>query len=81
MNKDIPLTVTEWEEWGNPFISEEFDYIQTYAPYDNLKAQNYPHMLVKSGLNDPRVGSSFLFLSIFIIFVIYYLNYLLLLIY
>jgi oligopeptidase B len=53
----LPLTVTEWEEWGNPLDSEE-DYriIKSYAPYENVEAKAYPPMLVTAGLNDPRVG-------------------------
>jgi len=49
------LTVTEWEEWGNPYVKEEYEYMLSYSPYDNLKAQDYPNVLIKAGLNDPRV--------------------------
>lgn len=52
----IPLTVTEWEEWGNPNESKFYDYIASYSPYDNVSAQKYPAMLVTAGLNDPRVA-------------------------
>eukprot|EP01036_Dinobryon_divergens_P029792 gene29792-38937_t len=52
----IPLTVTEWEEWGNSNEEKYFAYIQSYSPYDNVKAQNYPAMFVTAGLNDPRVA-------------------------
>jgi oligopeptidase B len=51
----IPLTVGEWEEWGNPNEKSYFDYMQSYSPYDNVKKQAYPAMLVNGGLNDPRV--------------------------
>lgn len=52
----IPLTAMEWEEWGNPLESSEvYHYMKRYSPYDNVTAQRYPHMLVTSGLYDPRV--------------------------
>ncbi len=51
----IPLTVIEWEEWGNPNIPEEYAYMRAYSPYDNMVATEYPHMLVTAGLNDSRV--------------------------
>lgn len=52
----IPLTITEWEEWGNPNEEKYYQYMSEYAPYDNVKAQNYPAMLVTGGLHDPRVA-------------------------
>ena len=52
----IPLTTLEWEEWGNPEIREQFDYMLSYSPYDNIRATEYPHMLITTGLNDPRVA-------------------------
>ncbi len=52
----IPLTVTEWEEWGNPNQEEFYNYMSKYSPYDNVKAQAYPALLVTAGLNDPRVA-------------------------
>jgi oligopeptidase B len=61
LDATIPLTVTEYEEWGNPEASKEvFDYIRSYSPYDNIINKenfdkNYPAILVTSGLNDPRV--------------------------
>ncbi|WP_252260578.1 S9 family peptidase [Erythrobacter aurantius] len=56
LNKDLPLTPGEWQEWGNPIESKEaFAYILSYSPYDQVKAQDYPPMLVTAGLNDPRV--------------------------
>lgn len=51
----IPLTVLEWEEWGNPNDKTYYEYMKSYSPYDNVEARNYPHMLIKSGLNDSRV--------------------------
>ncbi|MGB3470165.1 MAG: S9 family peptidase [Erythrobacter sp.] len=56
LNKDLPLTPGEWQEWGNPLTSKQaFAYILSYSPYDQVKAQDYPPMLVTAGLNDPRV--------------------------
>ena len=51
----IPLTVTEYEEWGNPNDKKVYDYILSYSPYDNVERKAYPHLLVTAGLNDPRV--------------------------
>ncbi len=52
----IPLTVNEWEEWGNPAIEAEYRAMRAYSPYDNLAAGvRYPRLLVTGGLNDPRV--------------------------
>lgn len=56
LDEALPLTVTEWEEWGNPQEREFYDYMKTYAPYDNVSEQPYPAMLVTAGLNDPRVS-------------------------
>ena len=55
LDESIPLTAIEWEEWGNPADKAYFDYMLSYSPYDNVEAQDYPHLLVTSGLNDPRV--------------------------
>ena len=52
----IPLTTLEYDQWGNPDDKEYFDYIISYSPYDNIRAANYPHILVTTGLNDPRVA-------------------------
>lgn len=52
----IPLTITEWEEWGNPNSEKYFEYMDSYSPYDNVVRQKYPAMLVTGGLNDPRVA-------------------------
>jgi len=51
----LPLTVSEYEEWGNPQIKEHYDYMKTYCPYTNLRPGNYPAMLVKTSFNDSQV--------------------------
>lgn len=56
LDASIPLTAGEWEEWGDPRKKDFFDYMLSYSPYDNIKAINYPHTLVTTGLNDPRVA-------------------------
>ena len=56
LDDSLPLTPGEWPEWGNPITDPEaFALIASYSPYDNVKAQAYPPMLVTAGLNDPRV--------------------------
>ncbi|KAE9618571.1 putative oligopeptidase B [Lupinus albus] len=55
LDPTIPLTTSEWEEWGDPRKEEFYFYMKTYSPVDNVKAQSYPHILVTAGLNDPRV--------------------------
>ncbi len=52
----IPLTTLEYDEWGNPADPEYYAYMKSYSPYDNVEAKAYPHMLVTTGLNDPRVA-------------------------
>ena len=52
----IPLTSLEWDEWGNPQVREHFEYMLSYSPYDNVRPTSYPHMLITTGLNDPRVA-------------------------
>jgi oligopeptidase B len=52
----IPLVVPEYEQWGNPAIREQYEYMKSYSPYDNVAATRYPHMFVTGGLNDPRVA-------------------------
>ncbi|MCY1338246.1 Dipeptidyl aminopeptidase BI [compost metagenome] len=54
-NPDLPLTVTEYDEWGDPNEPEVFERIRSYAPYENVRAQAYPAMLVVAGYNDSRV--------------------------
>jgi len=52
----LPLTPPEWNEWGNPVEdAEACAYIRSYAPYENVRAQDYPHILATAGLSDPRV--------------------------
>jgi oligopeptidase B len=55
LDASIPLTVIEYEEWGNPNEEEAFNYMMSYSPYDNVTAQDYPNMLITGGLNDTRV--------------------------
>lgn len=56
LDETLPLTPGEWPEWGNPITDKAaFDYLRSYSPYDNVKAQAYPPMLWTAGLNDPRV--------------------------
>ncbi|MGZ9224487.1 MAG: S9 family peptidase [Anaerolineales bacterium] len=52
----IPLTTLEYDQWGNPDNQEYFDYIMSYSPYDNVRSTEYPHILITTGLNDPRVA-------------------------
>jgi oligopeptidase B len=55
LDASLPLTIAEYEEWGNPNEPEAFVYMRSYSPYDNLKAGDYPAMLVKTSLNDSQV--------------------------
>ncbi|PCI21329.1 oligopeptidase B [Candidatus Wolfebacteria bacterium] len=55
MDPTLPLTIAEYEEWGDPNEKKNYEYILSYSPYDNIEAKDYPHMLVLGGLNDPRV--------------------------
>ena len=54
-DESIPLTTFEYKEWGNPKNKEEYDYIKSYSPYDNIKKQNYPTVFVTSSLFDSQV--------------------------
>jgi oligopeptidase B len=51
----LPLTVTEYEEWGNPARAEEYRWMRAYSPYDNLEAKAYPALLVRTSYNDSQV--------------------------
>lgn len=51
----IPLTTNEYDEWGNPAVKEQYDYMKTYSPYDNVEKKAYPNMLVTTGLHDSQV--------------------------
>lgn len=53
---DIPLTALEYDQWGNPVEKEHFDYMLSYSPYDNIRPTDYPHILITTGLHDPRVA-------------------------
>ena len=55
LDTSLPLTVIEWDEWGNPKDPTYYDYIKSYSPYDNVEAKNYPALLITAGLNDSRV--------------------------
>ena len=56
LDETLPLTVGEWEEWGNPNQEDYYHYMKSYSPYDNVEAKAYPDMLITAGLNDPRVS-------------------------
>jgi len=55
LDADLPLTTGEWIEWGNPNEKEAWDYMVKYSPYENIKAQNYPNMLIEISLYDSQV--------------------------
>ena len=55
IDETLPLTVGEFEEWGNPKVKEQFDYIASYCPYTNLAPGAYPAMLVKTSFHDSQV--------------------------
>jgi oligopeptidase B len=55
LDASLPLTVSEYEEWGNPNKPDEYKYIRSYSPYDNLEKKAYPTMLVKTSFNDSQV--------------------------
>lgn len=55
LDADLPLTTEEWIEWGNPNEKKAWDYMIQYSPYDNVKAQGYPNMLIEVSLNDSQV--------------------------
>lgn len=56
LDPDLPLTVIEWDEWGNPLSDKEiYDYMKSYSPYENVSARKYPAVLAVTSLNDTRV--------------------------
>jgi oligopeptidase B len=55
LDKSIPLTTGEFDEWGNPEIKEYYDYMLSYSPYDQVEAKKYPALLVTTGLQDSQV--------------------------
>ena len=55
LDPEIPLTVTEYDEWGDPSDPAAFDTIRAYAPYENVAPADHPALLVTAGINDPRV--------------------------
>ena len=55
LDESLPLTVGEFEEWGNPRNKDEYEYMKSYSPYDNLSAKAYPAMLVKTSFDDSQV--------------------------
>ena len=55
LDEDIPLTSGEWDEWGDPNEKEFYDYMLSYSPYDNVAAQDYPNIMVTTGLHDSQV--------------------------
>lgn len=56
LDDTIPLTTSEYDEWGNPNNEDDYYTMRAYSPYENVEAKSYPHMFVTAGLNDPRVG-------------------------
>ncbi|MEM7793466.1 MAG: S9 family peptidase [Cyanobacteria bacterium P01_C01_bin.118] len=56
LDPSLPLSVMEWDEWGNPNEKDFYDYMKSYSPYDNVITQEYPDLLITGGLNDPRVS-------------------------
>lgn len=55
LDSSLPLTTGEYEEWGNPNKKDYYEYMKSYSPYDNVKAEAYPNLLVTTGLNDSQV--------------------------
>jgi oligopeptidase B len=56
LDPSLPLTVTEWDEWGNPLEdSEVYEYMKSYSPYENVASLDYPAVLAMTSLNDTRV--------------------------
>ncbi|MDH3745535.1 MAG: S9 family peptidase [Acidobacteriota bacterium] len=55
LDSDIPLTTSEYDEWGNPNEKDAYAYMLSYSPYDNIEAKDYPHQLLTTGLQDSQV--------------------------
>jgi len=55
LDESIPLTTSEYDEWGNPSDKAYYDYMLSYSPYDNVKKQNYPNLMVTAGYHDSQV--------------------------
>lgn len=55
LDESIPLTTNEFDEWGNPKEEDAYMYMKSYSPYENIEAQNYPNLLVTTGLHDSQV--------------------------
>ena len=55
LDESIPLTTGEYDEWGNPNEKASYDYMLSYSPYDNVTAQDYPALLITTGLHDSQV--------------------------
>ncbi|OWY21702.1 S9 family peptidase [Sphingobacteriales bacterium UPWRP_1] len=55
LDEELPLTIGEYDEWGNPKVQKYYNYMLSYSPYDNIKPQHYPHLLITTGLNDANV--------------------------
>ena len=56
LDPSLPLTVTEWEEWGNPLDSPDvYEYMKSYSPYENVRYLRYPKILAVTSINDTRV--------------------------
>jgi oligopeptidase B len=56
MDASIPLTAQEWQQWGDPHLADQYAYMRSYSPYDNVERKDYPWMLVTTSLNDSQVG-------------------------
>jgi len=56
LDSTLPLTVAEFEEWGNPRNADEYKIMRSYSPYDIVRPQRYPHLLLTAGLHDTQVG-------------------------
>lgn len=55
LDESIPLTTSEYDEWGNPNVKEFYDYMKSYSPYDHIENKNYPNLLVTTGYHDSQV--------------------------